>query len=299
MADKQIKELPDLKQVTSDTLIPVYQPGSVSPAQKMNGAQFRAFAETAGANAGAEAGQQAAAGLSQGATFTPHFDPATGMLSWTNEFGLPNPDPVQLSGVTAFHGRSGAVVPQKGDYSADMVGAVPVTRTINGIPLDKDIEISTGSVASVNEKTGDVVLSATDVGAVPITRKVNGLELNEDITIPTGVTMELLWENASPTSEFAAQTISVDTSGYEFFLIRYRISTGSAIRADFLISKDGTYRTFIAGGSSANGGIAYNIARDITITDSSIAFTVGSANAIDAAAVVIPIKIYGIKGVQA
>lgn len=31
------------------------------------------------------------------------------------------------SGVSSFNGRSGAVVPQSGDYTADMVGALPLT----------------------------------------------------------------------------------------------------------------------------------------------------------------------------
>lgn len=45
MADKQIVELPALSQVTDETLIPVYQPGASSPAQRMSGKQFRNFAE--------------------------------------------------------------------------------------------------------------------------------------------------------------------------------------------------------------------------------------------------------------
>lgn len=47
MADKEINALPELEAVTDDTLLPVYQPGAVTPAQRMSGAQFRAFAEAA------------------------------------------------------------------------------------------------------------------------------------------------------------------------------------------------------------------------------------------------------------
>lgn len=43
MADKQINELPGVPAVTDDTLIPVYVPGSATPAQRMTGAQFRSF----------------------------------------------------------------------------------------------------------------------------------------------------------------------------------------------------------------------------------------------------------------
>lgn len=61
-----------------------------------------------------------------GVIYTPHLSEA-GVLSWTNDGDLPNPDPVSLlgpaGGVTSFKGRSGAVVPASGDYTAEMVGA--------------------------------------------------------------------------------------------------------------------------------------------------------------------------------
>lgn len=61
-----------------------------------------------------------------GVIFTPHVTDA-GILSWTNDGGLPNPEPVSLlgpaGGVTSFNNRSGAVAPKNGDYTAEMVGA--------------------------------------------------------------------------------------------------------------------------------------------------------------------------------
>ena len=58
-------------------------------------------------------------------------------------------------GVTSFKGRTGAVTPQEGDYTAGMVGARPDTWTP----------------------------SAADVGAVPTSRTVNGQELSQDISL--------------------------------------------------------------------------------------------------------------------
>lgn len=49
MADKQISELPVAEKVTDETLLPVFQPGSVSPAQQMTGKQFREFGEATAA----------------------------------------------------------------------------------------------------------------------------------------------------------------------------------------------------------------------------------------------------------
>ena len=59
------------------------------------------------------------------------------------------------AGVTSFKGRTGAVTPQEGDYTADMVGARPDTWTP----------------------------SAADVGAVPTSRTVNGKALSSNITL--------------------------------------------------------------------------------------------------------------------
>ena len=59
------------------------------------------------------------------------------------------------TGVTSFNSRTGAVTPQEGDYTADMVGARPDTWTP----------------------------SAADVGAVPTSRTVNGQALSQNITL--------------------------------------------------------------------------------------------------------------------
>ena len=84
------------------------------------------------------------------------------------------------TGVTSFKGRKGAVTPQNGDYTADMVGArsntwtpsasdvgaVPTSRTVNGKALTENIS-----------------LAASDVGAVPTSRTVNGKSLNSNISL--------------------------------------------------------------------------------------------------------------------
>ncbi len=97
-------------------------------------------------------------------------------------------------GVTTFNNRTGDVIPQVGDYSPDMVGAVPTTRMINGKPLTTDItldasdlNISSG-VSSFNGRTGNVSPATGDynadmVGAVPTTRTVNNKALSSNITI--------------------------------------------------------------------------------------------------------------------
>ena len=96
---------------------------------------------------------------------------------------------VPEAGVTSFKGRTGAVTPQEGDYTADMVGARPDTWTP----------------------------SAADVGAVPTSRTVNGKALSSNITLtaadvnaaspPTSTTVTLT------TSGWSSNTQTVTVSG--------------------------------------------------------------------------------------
>ena len=80
------------------------------------------------------------------------------------------------TGVTSFKGRTGAVTPQAGDYTADMVGArpdtwtptaddvgaVPTTRTVNSKPLSEDIALN---AADVGARAASWMPTAADVGA--------------------------------------------------------------------------------------------------------------------------------------
>lgn len=52
-------------------------------------------------------------------------------------------------GVTSFNGRTGAVTPQSGDYTAAQVGAVPTSRKVNGQALSGDITLITCGTADL------------------------------------------------------------------------------------------------------------------------------------------------------
>lgn len=88
----------------------------------------------------------------------------------------------------------------------DQSGVTEVVHIGPSAPTDPDIQIwldtdepGMSGVSSVNGATGAVVLDADDVGAMS--------------------KWVLLWENASPTSLFAAQTIALDLSGYDAVLV--------------------------------------------------------------------------------
>ena len=73
---------------------------------------------------------------------------------------MPAPD----TGVTTFNNRTGAVTPQAGDYTADMVGAVPTSRTVNGQALSANITLDAEDVGARPESWTP---TAADVGAMP------------------------------------------------------------------------------------------------------------------------------------
>ena len=57
------------------------------------------------------------------------------------------------AGVASFNGRTGAVVPANGDYTPEMVGAVPVTRTVNGKALSDNIQLTANDVGAADSET--------------------------------------------------------------------------------------------------------------------------------------------------
>ena len=150
-----------------------------------------------GAYTGQEIDQAIGAVRNKEATWDKKQDKLTGVQGQVVGFddegdavAMPAPD----TGVTTFNGRSGAVTPQEGDYSAEMVGArasdwtptaedvgaVPTARTVNGKALSADITLSAGDVGA---RPDTWTPSAADVGAVPTSRTVNGKALSADITL--------------------------------------------------------------------------------------------------------------------
>lgn len=97
-------------------------------------------------------------------------------------------------GVTSFNGRTGAVTPQTGDYTAEMVGArpstwtpsaadvgaVPTSRTVNGKALSSNITLNASDVGA---RANNWTPTASEVGAVPTSRTVNGKPLSSNISL--------------------------------------------------------------------------------------------------------------------
>lgn len=151
------------------------------------------------------------------------------------------------------------------------VGTSAPTDPTTKIWLDTD-EPGMSAVSSVNGKTGTVVI--------------------DDIP------MTLLWENASPTSTFAAQTVQIDLSAYDFVMIEMKSSTTSDAYFTYIGEAVTGHKGFIQKIVTLNDGAGVSgIERQFTLVASGVDFTrafnyVGNATVNNE---MIPYRIFGIK----
>lgn len=109
-----------------------------------------------------------------------------------------------------------------------------------------------------------------------------------------GLSMELLWENASPTSSFADQMLSFDLNNGDFVVVKYKATaTGTIQGFSSYIALDGapnviTYPT--------TSGVIQR--RNINATKNGITFEMGYTGNTADNNMMIPLEIYGIKGVS-
>ncbi len=108
-----------------------------------------------------------------------------------------------------------------------------------------------------------------------------------------------LWENASPTSAFAAQKIKLNLSGHDFIWVIFRLNTSVNRQVTTAVAPLSSGQGEI---TLAQGGSPYMVQyyRPFTLDASSVDFSHGflgypsrSETQNDAAA--IPLKIYGVK----
>ena len=151
------------------------------------------------------------------------------------------------TGVTTFNGRTGAVTPKAGDYTAEMVGArpstwtpsaddvgaVPTSRTVNGKPLNDNISLTADDVGA---RPNTWTPTASDVGAVPTTRTVNGKALNANITLTAddvGAAPAIVLRTATlTTSGWSSNTQTVTVQGAKTSGQSVRISPATKTDAD-------------------------------------------------------------------
>lgn len=114
-----------------------------------------------------------------------------------------------------------------------------------------------------------------------------------------GIEMKLLWTNPSPNAAFAAQTVSINLSDYDYikvFFNLYNDSNKGMLSTDALINEteynNANYIGYVWPGSAAT---RYH--RKFYATSTGVQFEVGIGNGSAANNCMIPYKIYGIKGI--
>lgn len=112
--------------------------------------------------------------------------------------------------------------------------------------------------------------------------------------VNTGTKLVPLWTNPSSTSSFAAQSVSVDLSPYEWFAIEYRFSaTSLSIMPLAMFEVDENAHLLSVAGDTSNRtggrGCIYSIANQ------AITFTGANYNGSATNNSTIPVAIYGIK----
>lgn len=193
-----------------------------------------------------------------------------------------------MNGTGSVNSVNGTYPDQTGNVEVDIPASVYVGPSA---PSDPDINIwfdtddpGQSVVNSVNGKNGAAVLDSDDVGAM--------------------AKWALLWENANPTSSFAAQTVSLNLSGYDAVMVIFNCDTadGSAIYQAHMsnitpVGKKGVSLHIITAFGQAWPGGGYDSFRTYDVTTSGIAFNNCYERGNEHNTTQIPAYIYGIKGV--
>jgi len=140
----------------------------------------------------------------------------------------------------------------------EQLGHVKAGQNIT-IDSDGTINAKGGNVDSVNGKTGEVILSASDVGAVPTSRKVNNKALTSNITIDVGdiaglVSLKLaLGQAASAPGNSAVALGAVASAGDYSVALGREASAGRSAVALGAVASAGDYSVALGREASAAG----------------------------------------------
>jgi hypothetical protein len=112
-----------------------------------------------------------------------------------------------------------------------------------------------------------------------------------------GMEMTLLWENAKPTSTFAAQTVEIDFTGYEMCMIEYNYNSenNTLLMSQTAKIEVGYSIWLISVSGNASEGVPQS--RKSAFVDSGISFDAGKRTGSTNNTVCVPVRVYGMKGV--
>lgn len=155
----------------------------------------------------------------------------------------------------------------------------------------------------------DSTSSSNVKSALVLGDKVNGSETYYDILhtgnisqyVSSGMQMDLLWTNASPTSQFAAQTVSLNLSSYGMVAVQIVFTGDSPLYSPLCFANIGVE---CSASVIANWDADKTAVRSFTASSTGVAFGAGGYHDFGNKSFTgnnsyaIPVKIYGIKGVS-
>lgn len=155
----------------------------------------------------------------------------------------------------------------------------------------------TASRALVSNSSGKVAVSAVTSKELGY---LDGVTSNIQTQLDGKFSMTELWKNANPASSFSSQTISMNLTGYNMIICLFRLHTDTNKVVPITLAVVGGIASYSYGFTSG-----CQVRRDVTatttgvtITDASRYTSYGSTNVVTANSNLIPITIYGIKGVS-
>lgn len=193
-------------------------------------------------------------------------------------------------------------------YTKDAVSGVEEVNlvVIKGTAVDSD-------PADPEYTSGDIINDHALLNDMPLYRvPLNGLTVGTltplfSVADLGGLSLKQLWENASPTSQFPAQTVSLDLTEYPYLVIMFARSSEEISTNGFwgeLFEKG--VPGYVSGYYSINGsGHIRNAYRRFTISNTGVTFEVGKLKdgytdeaEVSMPQAYVPYKIFGLKGVQ-
>lgn len=254
--------------------------------------------------------------------FRPHVS-EEGELSWTNNGGLENPTPVSIRGPKGDTGEQGPKG-DPGDVSEAVEKAEEALTAAQAAQQTADVAATAASIAHTAAGSAQATASTALAAAQAAQQTADDAQTAADSAqatadaalangLPDGGTAgqvvtktadgaewadipgwDLLWTNASPGSSFGAQSIAVDLSGYDFILIYSFWSTG-------YLQYIAPFIAFVPFPSSVIQAVQNNNAasleREFAVTSSGVRFNKATRGSNTDNSCLIPVRIYGIKGV--
>lgn len=158
--------------------------------------------------------------------------------------------------------------------------------------LGKLIQLVSGQNGAMSELFPTHFTNPSYIAAIDSNWKGGWSTLSELKTALGSISITQLWENASPTSSFAAQTIELDLSGYSHILVVGMVATTYQVQISTFASKG---PVAILTGAWGDTGTTFH--REFSFDASGVAFGKGYYMKSQSELGAIPYQIYGIEGV--